>query len=113
MLRQRETPAGKLLWSFLRNRQLIKHKFLCQYPICVSAFGYNRYYIPDFYCHEAKLVIEADGPIHLLKQDYDKNRDLVLNALGLTVLRFENDEILNKTESVINFITEHLNKFNH
>jgi very-short-patch-repair endonuclease len=61
---------------------------LRQYPICVSAFGYNRYYIPDFYCHKAKLVIEADGPIHLLKQDYDKNRDEVLAALGLTILRF-------------------------
>ncbi|HWZ35245.1 MAG TPA: endonuclease domain-containing protein [Mucilaginibacter sp.] len=110
MLRQQETPAEKLLWSLLRNRQLVKHKFLRQYPICVSAYGYSRYYIPDFYCHEAKLVIEADGPIHLLKQGYDKNRDLVLDSLGLTILRFKNDEILNNTEEVLNKIIKHLPK---
>lgn len=66
------------------------------------------YYIPDFYCHKAKLVIEADGPIHLLKMEYDKNRDEVLNALGLTIVRFKNDEILNDIDSVIEEIQKHL-----
>jgi very-short-patch-repair endonuclease len=54
------------------------------------------------------LVIEADGPIHLLKKDYDINRDEVLKALGLTIIRFENDEILNHTETVLNKIREYL-----
>jgi very-short-patch-repair endonuclease len=72
-LRQRETAAEKVLWGHLRNRKLFNHKFLRQHPICVeSRFGRNLYYIPDFYCHQARLVIEADGPIHLLKKDYDK-----------------------------------------
>jgi very-short-patch-repair endonuclease len=54
---------------------------LRQYPICVeSRFGRNLYYIPDFYCHKAKLVIEADGPIHQFKKDYDKKREEVLTA---------------------------------
>jgi very-short-patch-repair endonuclease len=88
---------------------LFSHKFLRQYPICVTLqFGRNLYYIPDFYCHKAKLVIEADGPIHLLKKDYDINRDEVLKALGLTIIRFENDEILNHTETVLNKIREYL-----
>ena len=108
MLRQRETPTEKMLWSLLRNRQLIKHKFLRQYPICVTAYGYNRYYIADFYCYKAKLIIEADGPVHLLKQDYDRNRDLILSSLGLTVLRFENNQILNDTQAVLNTITKAL-----
>lgn len=78
-LRQRETPAEKVLWQNLRNRKFYDQKFLRQYPISVtSAFGKTLYYIPDFYCHESKLVIEADGPIHLLKKEYDKNRDVVL-----------------------------------
>jgi very-short-patch-repair endonuclease len=89
---------------------LFAHKFLRQYPICVSAFGYNRYYIPDFYCYQAKLVIEADGPIHLLKKDYDKNRDEVLASLGLTILRFTNDEILSDTQGVLDIISEHLKR---
>jgi len=108
-LRQQETPAEKLLWEYLRNRKLFDQKFLRQHPICVTfAFGRNLYYIPDFYCHKAKLVIEADGPIHLLKKDYDKNRDEVLAALGLTILRFENIQILNETQSVLEKIKEHL-----
>jgi very-short-patch-repair endonuclease len=108
-LRQSETPAEKLLWGYLRNRKLLGQKFLRQHPICVSfAFGRNLYYIPDFYCHKAKLVIEADGPIHLLKKEYDKNRDEVLASLGLTILRFDNVQIINETEMVLKKIEEHL-----
>jgi very-short-patch-repair endonuclease len=108
-LRQRETPAEKILWAHLRNRGLLKKKFLRQYPICVkSTFNQNLYYIPDFYCHEAKLVVEADGPVHLFKKEYDKNRDEVLSALHLTILRFENEEILNNVDQVLNKIKEKL-----
>ena len=108
-LRQRETQAEKVLWGHLRNRNLFNHKFLRQYPVCVlSAFGRNLYYIPDFYCHKAKLVIEADGPIHQYKKEYDKNRDEVLGTLNLTIIRFENDQILNNIQSVLNKIKEHL-----
>ncbi len=108
-LRQMETPAEKVLWFHLRNRKLFEHKFLRQYPICVQfAFGRNLYYIPDFYCHKAKLVIEADGPIHNFKKEYDKNREEVLIALGLKILRFENDEIINNTKDVLHTILKTL-----
>lgn len=107
-LRQRQTPAEKILWDNLRNRKLFDKKFLRQYPVCVDFVGRSIYYIPDFYCHHAKLVIEADGPIHLLKADYDKNRDEVLKALGLTILRFTNDQIIYDTQVVLNIIREHL-----
>jgi very-short-patch-repair endonuclease len=108
-LRRLETPAEKVLWQHLRNRKLLDYKFLRQHPIfIVNAFGKNLYYIPDCYCHEAKLVIEADGPIHLLKKDYDKNRDAVLSRLGLTTVRFDNDEILHDIDSVLNKIKKYL-----
>jgi very-short-patch-repair endonuclease len=108
-LRQRQTPAEKVLWYHLRNRKLFKHKFLRQYPICVkSTFDKDLYYIPDFYCAKAKLVIEADGPIHLLKTEYDKNRDEVLKLLGLRILRFENKQILGDIQSVLKEISKHL-----
>src|SRR5882757_5360324 len=108
-LRQRETPAEKILWQHLRNRKLFDKKFLRQYPICAqSSFGRNIYYIPDFYCHEARLVVEADGPVHQFKKDYDKNRDEVLSALNLTILRFENAEILANVDLVLKKIREKL-----
>ena len=104
-LRQKQTPAEDILWQHLRNRKLFNKKFLRQHPICVqSIFGRNLYYIPDFYCSEAKLVIEADGPVHLFKKDYDKNRDEVLAGLGLTTLRFTNDEVLKDPHSVLEAI---------
>jgi very-short-patch-repair endonuclease len=42
-------------------------------------------YIVDFYCHEAKLVIEVDGGIHFIDDnpEYDKFRTLQLEAFGL------------------------------
>jgi very-short-patch-repair endonuclease len=84
---------------------LSNHKFLRQYPICVdSKFGKSLYYIPDFYCHKMKLVVEADGPVHNFKKEYDRNRDEVLTALGLKILRFKNEEILNDIQSVLNKI---------
>jgi len=108
-LRRIETPSEKILWDYLRNRKVDGFKFLRQYPICIkNAVGKKLFYIPDFYCHKAKLVIEADGPIHLQKKDYDKNRDEVLTALGLTILRFDNEEILNDVQSVLDTIAKYL-----
>ena len=108
-LRRKQTPAEDILWNNLRNRHLVGKKFLRQHPICVqSILGRNLYYIPDFYCHEARLVIEADGPVHLFKKDYDKNRDEVLADLGLVVLRFTNDEIYNDLNRVLNIIKERI-----
>ncbi|MCO5945621.1 endonuclease domain-containing protein [Mucilaginibacter sp. RT5R15] len=57
---------------------------------------------------KAKLVIEADGPVHLYKKDFDKNRDEVLLGLGLTTLRFENEEILIDLQAVLRKIKEYL-----
>src|SRR5260370_20311655 len=55
-LRERQTPAEALLWQLLRNRRLLGFKFRRQHQ-----FGD---YIADFYCHEARMVIECDGSAH-------------------------------------------------
>ncbi|RFZ90801.1 endonuclease domain-containing protein [Mucilaginibacter conchicola] len=105
-LRQRQTPAETKLWALLRDRQLNGYKFLRQHPIYVrSALGRCEFYIPDFYCDKKKLVIEADGPVHLYKKDYDKNRDKVLADLGLKILRFTNQEIEDDIEAVLKRIS--------
>jgi very-short-patch-repair endonuclease len=108
-LRRNQTQAERILWTNLRNRRFNGFKFLRQHPVSIfSIAGKNLYYIPDFYCHAAKLVIEADGPIHLLKRDYDKNRDVVLSQLGLTTIRFTNEQVLNNIDAVLNKIEQHL-----
>ena len=52
-------------------------------------------FIVDFYCAEAKLIIEVDGSQHFGEQGlaYDEERSNYLRSLGLTILRFTNGEI--------------------
>src|SRR5437867_9586431 len=101
-LREQQTPAEALLWQLLRNRQLIGFKFRRQHQ-----FGD---YIADFYCHEARLVVECDGSVHDPNEQWyhDQNRDAYMIAQGLHVLRFTNEQILNETEKVLEEILRYL-----
>lgn len=95
-LRKNPTPSEKLLWGYLRKRQFRGYKFLRQKPFVHEQRQNERYfYIADFYCAELKLVIEVDGKIHDFQKRYDYQRDLVLNGLGLKVLRVKNEELVN------------------
>jgi very-short-patch-repair endonuclease len=101
-LRNNQTPAEKILWQEIRKRNLSGEKFLRQFPIFIIQ-GLNRktWYIADFYCAKYKLVIEVDGPIHLLKKEYDDNRDIAMKEWGFSILRFTNDEVFDDLENVI------------
>lgn len=70
-LRANETDAEMFLWHYLSNKDLYNVRFKRQHPI--------QYFIADFYCHKAKLVIEVDGGYHKLAAqfEYDSNRDIV------------------------------------
>jgi very-short-patch-repair endonuclease len=101
-LREKPTTAEALLWQLLRNRQLLGFKFRRQHQ-----FGD---YIADFYCHEARLVIECDGSVHDRNEQWhhDQNRDAYMIAQGLRVLRFTNQQVLNNTERVLEEISKYL-----
>jgi very-short-patch-repair endonuclease len=101
-LRKDMTESEKILWSYLRKRQLNGMYFRRQHP-----FGI---YILDFYCFEASLVIEVDGMIHLKHRDYDKERTKYLESAGLRVIRFKNTDIEKKTGWVLNIIKSFLLK---
>ena len=101
-LRAKQTPAEELLWELLRDRQLCDAKFRRQHQ-----FGD---YLCDFYCHEAKLVIECDGSPHETSSriQHDAKRDAYLRSQGLTVLRLTNDRVINEVPAVLNEIALHL-----
>jgi cyclase len=90
-LRYQMTPAEIVLWGYVKGNQL-GVKFGRQHVI--------SYYIADFYCHAANLIIELDGSIHdnpeVLKNDIE--RQLYLESIGLKVIRFKNEEIFNNLE---------------
>ncbi|MGR5233157.1 endonuclease domain-containing protein [Vibrio rotiferianus] len=84
----------KVLWQRIRRKQL-GMKFRRQH-------GVGRY-IVDFYCAELNLVIEIDGDSHFSTEGKEKDsmRDAFMEALGIEVLRFTNEEVMKQTESVL------------
>ena len=102
--RQDPTDAEELLWDRLRNRRLLGFKFRRQHQI--------GKYVTDFYCNEAKLVIECDGKIHEQRDNWhhDQARDAYLSALGVRILRFTNEQVLKETQHVLSVISEDLMK---
>ena len=101
-LRHNLTEAETFLWLRLRKRQLNGCQFYRQRIICN--------YIVDFYCPDAKLVIEIDGGQHYSEPGMVKDavRDYHLADLGLTVLRFSAREVYENTEGVLERIFERL-----
>ena len=83
-LREKSSWAEKLLWRMLRNERFSGYKFRRQHP-----FGP---YTLDFYCAEARLVVETDGfqHGHPAQQKHDAERDAFLASHGIVVKRIWN-----------------------
>jgi len=98
-LRHHQTPAEAVLWGLLRGRRLAGLKFKRQHPI-------GRY-VADFACDSARLVIELDGEVHTHEDQAaaDADRQAALESLGWFVLRFSNDDVLNRPSAVLEAIT--------
>ncbi|MDX2494818.1 MAG: endonuclease domain-containing protein [Desulfuromusa sp.] len=94
-LRSNMTEAERLLWSRLRRKQLQGIQFYRQKPI--------GNFIVDFYGPAAGLVVEVDGSQHLEAEHRvrDELRDEFLTEHGLTVLRFDNRQVLCETDAVV------------
>ncbi len=93
LLRHRMTPAEQGLWQAIRNNLLGGLHFRRQQV--VSGF------IVDFYCHFAALAVEVDGPAHKRRADYDIERDRMLCALGIRVLRVSNEAVMDDLAGVL------------
>jgi len=100
-LRQEATPAERALWLMLRNFSLEGRKFRRQHSIGP--------FIADFCCVPEKLVIELDGQVHFNPgtQDYDHQRQQYLEREGYIVLRFENKQVFETPEAVLQAIRNH------
>ena len=71
-------------------------------PVTVNRQKQIGEYIVDFYCAKAKLVIEVDGARHYTKEGKaaDLKRDNYMRSIGLNVMRFSDNEVMTKFESV-------------
>ena len=86
----------------MRNRGFLGKKFLRQHPILFQIDGEKRFLIADFFCREKRLVVEIDGKIHLKQKEYDRFRDLIIQGLGLRVIRVTNEIVENNPDKFLN-----------
>jgi methylmalonyl-CoA mutase len=102
--RGKPTEAENILWKYLRDKQLDGIKFRRQLII--------DKYIADFVSLENKLIIEVDGAIHQLpdNKENDQQRTERLNELGFTLIRFNNNEVLQNIDGVTARIREEFHK---
>jgi very-short-patch-repair endonuclease len=102
-LRDNMPEPEKKLWQLLRKKKL-GVKFRRQH-------GIGRY-ITDFYCPECKLVVELDGDSHFTSgaRNYDAERNTFMIALGLRVLRFNNNDVMTNIDSVLEKIINQVQK---
>ena len=101
ILRDNMTTCEKLLWERLKLKQICGLRFRRQHPII--------FFIADFYCHEARLVIEIDGEIHTQRREYDDGRSAEMEKYFIKVIRFTNSEVENNIDNVIRVIEAEVN----
>ena len=82
------------------------YDFLRLYPIRFLRQKIIDNYIVDFYCHEARLIIELDGSQHYEKNGLlkDKIRTEKIESRNLTVIRIPNNEINQNFGGVCEYI---------
>ena len=84
------------------------YQFLRSFKVRIHRQKVIGYYIVDFYCHKAKLVIEIDGGQHFQDEQrvHDDLRTRFLESQGLLVLRFTNWEVDHQFAQVCQRIEE-------
>ncbi|MBI2095125.1 MAG: endonuclease domain-containing protein [Candidatus Omnitrophica bacterium] len=97
-LRQNMPGPELILWSRLKGKSLGGYKFRRQY-------GIGRYVV-DFYCPQAKLVVEVDGDSHFTdeSQKYDRQREEFIRSLNIKIIRFTNLDIHRSINEVLEAI---------
>ncbi|APC91549.1 MULTISPECIES: endonuclease domain-containing protein [Francisella] len=101
-LRQAGNLSEVLLWNKLKNKQLLNLDFNRQKII--------GNYIVDFYCPSLNIVIEVDGSSHNDKFEYDEQRQVYLESLGLHVERILDEDVKFNIEGVLFYLEGKLQK---
>ena len=91
-MRRSPTDAEGVMWHLLRDRRLASHKFRRQVPF--------KSYVLDFVCFERRVVVEIDGSQHADSHS-DKVRDEVLAKEGFQVIRYWNNDVLQRRRDVL------------
>ncbi len=98
--------AKQLRKEMTKEERHLWYDFLRSYPVRFNRQKVMGKYILDFYCAEAKLVIELDGSQHYEDTNMvsDAERSAFLEGYDLTVIRIPNNEISNNFRGVCEYI---------
>jgi len=101
-LRKEMTPQERKLW----------YEFLKMYPLRIYKQRIIDSFIADFYCSQARLVIEVDGSQHYSSQGkaYDEQRSRVMAQYGIKTIRFSNSDIEHNFQTVCTAIDLEIKK---
>lgn len=99
--------AKKLRKDMTKEERHLWYDFLRAYPVRFCRQKVLGQYIVDFYCAEAKLVIELDGAQHYepdnIEQDTERTSFLE-GCYGLRVIRIPNNEVNKNFQGVCEHI---------
>ena len=98
--------AKELRRDMTKHEKHLWYDFLSKFPLRFQRQKTIGSFIVDFYCHEAKLIIELDGSQHYTEEalGYDRERTNILNGYGLNVMRYTNFEIEHNFDEVCKVI---------
>ena len=94
--------ARRLRREMTLSEQHLWFRFLRSYPVKIYKQRIIESFVVDFYCAEARLVIELDGSQHYTEQGkaYDEERSSIMEGYGVEVLRFTNLEVDREFDAV-------------
>jgi len=99
--RKEPTSSENILWQALRGRKLEGRKFRRQQPI--GAF------IVDFFCGAERLIVEVDGGVHDSQQEADRQRQELLESLGLRVVRVSSELVETRLDEALAIVRQGFN----
>jgi len=104
-LRNESTKSEVILWSYLKGKKMMGYDFHRQKPI--------DQYIADFFCNKLKLVIELDGFTHRFEEvaEKDERKEIKFSELGITVLRFRDEQVMDDIYNVLKIIENFILSF--
>ena len=100
------TNAKNLRKNMTKEERHLWYDFLRSYPVKFLRQKVLGQYIVDFYCAEAKLIVELDGSQHYedKEMEYDAERTTYLELYGVRVLRIPNNEVNQNFSGVCEYI---------
>ena len=104
-LRNHSTKSEIIFWLKIKGKAFYGYDFHRQKPI--------DNYILDFYCDALLLAIEIDGYSHQFLEVFNKDtkKEKRMNELGISVLRFSDEQVLKDMENVIRALEDYIYEF--